>query len=657
MKKREIFAQGLLLALLGLDALSKSLAFASGQYWANPGVMLGHLSDLPRHLLLLGLSSLCGFLFVVYVALMLFLHPRVYGMKLGIVFILAGIMGNVVDKLWRGWTLDWITFPWVSGERVAFNLADAYLWVGTLVVAWWLLKRESSLWYPGEQRRRVWHAPREQLGFILRFCSVVLAVEVLLGLVCVAFVRHLLTGLAPGPQLDLLRQFVALYLSLALLFLALCSVIALWFSHRLFGPLVAFENYLVEQRTGGRQELRLREGDMLKRLETIARRLGPGLSVFLAAFCYTPHSWAYPQYIGLQYTSCLTCHYNPLGNGPINDYGRGVAATAIAGRWGVDEDTSEEALVKNSAFPGIDPEKNSWLRPFIGYRGLGLESNAFTGERQRRWINMQLDAAITLKGGARDQYVASFMLGTKPLVAAESQNLLESKSYSREHYLGWRPTQQLGVYVGKMDKAFGLRIPDHNLSSRRATRVAQFDQVHGALVHWVGEKLEGALHYFVGDLNEQDEDLRDKGFSGNFEWGVTERQRLGASFMRSATTADTRTVMAIHDRIGFGKGHSVMAELGQIKREPEAGAATTSRYGLLQTHLLALRGFWVTGTFDYYRRDTSVEEESFGVGPGIQWFPRQKWEVRLDLINRRLFSESTAAEDSWQALAQVHLWL
>lgn len=655
MKKREIFAQLLLVFLLLLDIFSKSLAFEGGSYWANPGIMLGFLSDLPRHLLILSLSALGGFLFVIYVALMLFWHPRVFGMKLGIVFILAGILGNVIDKLSRGWTLDWITFPWASGQSVAFNLADIYLWTGCLVVSWWLLKGEA-VWFQGPERRRIWHSPREQLAFIVRFCSVVVAVEVLLGLVSAAFVRYLVSSQFLTIQGNFLRQFLGLYVSAALLLLALCFMIGLWFSHRLFGPLVAFENYLFESREGGRKDFRLREGDMLKRLETIARRLGPGL-VFLILLSWSPTSFAYPHYIGLQYTSCLTCHYNPLGNGPINDYGRGVAATAIAGRWGVEEGLGEEDLVKGGAFPGIDLEKNSWLRPFVGYRGLGIESNAFTGERQRRWVNMQLDAAITLKAGERDQYVASFMLGSKPLVAADSQNILESKSYSREHYLGWRPLQKLGIYVGKMDKAFGLRIPDHNLSSRRATRVAQFDQVHGALVHWVGESLEGALHYFVGDLNEQDEDLHDKGFSATFEWGATERQRFGASIMRSATAADSRSVMAIHDRLGFGKGHSLMAEFGQIRREPKLGDAVTARYALLQTHLMAMRGFWVTGTFDYYRRDTSLEEESLGVGPGIQWFPRQKWELRLDLLNRRLFSETTASEDSWQLLGQVHLWL
>jgi hypothetical protein len=69
------------------------------------------------------------------------------------------------------------------------------------------------------------------------------------------------------------------------------------------------------------------------------------------------------------------------------------------------------------------------------------------------------------------------------------------------------------------------------------------------------------------------------------------------------------------------------------------------------------RGMWVQTTLDYFRSNIEDEEEFFGVGPGLQWFPRQKTELRLDVINRRSFSETTANKDTWQLLGQVHLWL
>ncbi len=161
----------------------------------------------------------------------------------------------------------------------------------------------------------------------------------------------------------------------------------------------------------------------------------------------------------------------------------------------------------------------------------------------------------------------------------------------------------------------------------------------------------------MGDVHQKDEDLRDKGYSGILEWGVTERSRLGASVMKSEITSETLDIMAVHDRIGFGKGHSVMFEAGQIKRTPQTGDGSTSRYGFLQTHLMWFRGMWVQTTLHYYRRDTSEDDETITVGQGLQWFPRQKMEFRLDVLNRRNFSETTASKDTWQVLGQVHVWL
>jgi lipoprotein signal peptidase len=649
------------LALLGcilIDVVTKRLALAQGVYWVNNGLMLGFLSDLPTYLLVLSLSAICGVLFLVYVSLQMYLHPRLFGLKMGIAVLTAGITGNVIDKAMRGWTLDWIPVPWGTDEQVAFNLADVFIWAGLITIVWWLFRREEDIWFPGNQRRQIWHHPREQVAFGMKFVALVGGLCMMLGFFSYAFIRQIMAPLPPELAGDFARQYLVVLACLSTLFMTVAFIIGIWISHRIQGPVVALRLHVQAMMEGQQKEFRLRDGDMLKHLEEVARLVGK----LMLALLLPTTALAYPHYIGLQYTSCLTCHYNPQGNGPLNDYGRGVGATAIAGRMGAG-DASEEDLVAASAFPGINPQKNKWLRPFIGYRNLMYDNGAFSSDSQKRLIHMQLDANLTLKAGARDQYIMAFTLGTRPTEAAiasrDLNNLMESKSFSREHYLGWRPTPKVGLYAGKMDKAYGVRIPDHNLSSRRSPGVAQFDQVHGLMVHGVGEKLEGSVHYFVGDLNEKDEDLRDKGYSGILEWGVTERSRLGFSYQNSKTESLARTSMAVHDRIGFGKGHAVIMELGQVTNDPtqENAESYTSRYALLQTHIMWFRGMWVQTTLDYFRRDTKVEEESFGVGPGLQWFPRQKVELRLDVINRRAFSETTANKDTWQLLGQVHLWL
>lgn len=370
---------------------------------------------------------------------------------------------------------------------------------------------------------------------------------------------------------------------------------------------------------------------------------------------------AYPQFIGLQYTSCLTCHYNPMGNGPLTDYGRGAAATGVAGRFLVGDEKGLEDIAKGANFPGIDPAKNKWLRPMASYRGIAFQNNAFTKKKSSRYINMMLDANVVVKGGERDQYVMSFTYGAKPIIGPggrDGNNLWESQGYTREHFVGWRPNKAWGVYAGKMDKVFGLRVPDHVAYSRSMNRITPYTTVHGVMVHGMGEKIEGALHAFVGDLNEKDSDKRDKGFSGQFEYNVGARSRLGGSLMRANNKSLENDYIAIHDRTGFGKGHSVMAEVGQGRQKTVAtGDKSTNRWGFLQTHLMMRKGLFAMGTFEYWRPDTHDKNENLRAGPGLQWFPRTGWEFRFDLQNTRTVSENSASKDAWQVQGQVHLWL
>lgn len=655
---------GLLFALVGIDVLSKSVARASGRYWANPGVILGFLGDLPPYMTVLALSALCGFLFVVFSLLVLFLSPRLHGLKLGLALLVSGVLGNVWDKALRGWTLDFIPCPWFGGTMLAFNLADVFLWAGVAVVLWFLTHREDQIWFPGNQRQLILARPKEQFVLTGQLVILIVGPAGMMALFGLAFLRQLTQGAAPEFQSETLWQYGAVCLCLGLLFVALAVLAGLWWSHRLLGPVMAFDRYVDELMSGEKRDFNLRQGDRLKLLEEISKKL----KVFLGMLILCPLlGHAYPQYIGFQYTSCLTCHYNPLGNGPLNDYGRGMAATIVGGRFLVNDRTTEETLIKRAAFPGIDPTTNKWFRPTVMYRGLAVQRNAFQGKnKDSYWVynNMQLEANVVLKGGDRDQYIASFTQGTRPNGFEDANNLYESRGYSREHYIGWRPTQKIGIYAGKMDKAFGIRVPDHNLSSRKQQRLGQYDQVHGVMLHAVGEKLEGALHAFVGDLtnrhNKVDryQDLRDKGTSGWFEWGVVERMRLGASLMRQENTTYKNNQFAIHNRLGFGKGHSVMAEIGQNNQTVKAtNKETTSRWGMLQTYLQGVRGLFILGTVDYYRADIKSDDEQVRVGPGLQWFPQNRVEFRLDIWNTRKFYKDSAPKDTFETIAQVHLWL
>ena len=382
-----------------------------------------------------------------------------------------------------------------------------------------------------------------------------------------------------------------------------------------------------------------------------------------AALLISGGAWAYPQFISYGYHSCLICHYNPFGNGPLTDYGRALGASTIAGRAFRDTQTSDEELGQKSGFLWHEP-MNSWFRPTLDYRGLYLKRNYGATNEESEFIHMMASTNLVLKssGGTaefpiKDRWIAVFNFGYAPDPIAQTPGAKEQGNWrSREHYVGGRLTQRLGVYMGLMDKVFGVRVPDHVAFSRTLTGLAQNDQSHGIMGHYGHEKFDLGLHWFVGNM-DQDELLRQRGYSGMFDWSMTQDTRLGASLLSSKHEYLQNDMMAVHTKSAFGKGHSIMAEVGQVKKTTILTSKdVVSRYVFLQNHILLHRGMFLLTTVEQMVPNADKENKVLRLGPGFQFFPLQGFEFRADLYNSRSFSETSAAGDRWDVTGQVHLW-
>ena len=244
------------------------------------------------------------------------------------------------------------------------------------------------------------------------------------------------------------------------------------------------------------------------------------LIVGLSAFINEAH--AYPNFIGKGYHACLTCHYNPFGNGPLNDYGRGVAASALAGRLFVSDSTSDEDLSNRSGFLFSKPDPKSVFKPALDYRGGNINSSLETDDPQEKYVNMQIDATATANWGKQKEYIATFTYSVVPsnsLPAGQADYDVaagEDLTFSREHYFGYRfSNNSQGIYVGKMDIVYGIRIPNHTAFSRSSTGNDQYAASHGVVYHLGSEKFDLGLQYFLGDF-EKVEEARSSGFAGKY---------------------------------------------------------------------------------------------------------------------------------------------
>jgi hypothetical protein len=378
--------------------------------------------------------------------------------------------------------------------------------------------------------------------------------------------------------------------------------------------------------------------------------------LFLTSFLSMNSTWAYSQFIGFGYSSCITCHFNSSGNGPLNDYGRALAATEISGRlFGPDDD---EQAAKQSGFLG-SIDLPWWWRPSIGYRGLNYQQS-ISRSPQSRFINMQADLANVFRFDENDRIVVVTNIGYAPIPRNVSSDIPQAdKNFiSREHYVRLDATENLRFYVGLTDKAYGIRIPDHEAYSRRYTYNGQNDQVHGVTLNYNNLPVDFTLQGFAGNLQQQDATVRHKGAATTFEYEVAEKSRVGLSAQWIKNNYVEMLASSFLTRLGVGQGSALLWETGAIRVKPVSGATQTGLYTYFQPTMRLSRGLFFTSTAEYYTSDVSEDRTRYlRFGPGFQYFPMQRFEFRLDTWNERSFTPQTVSKETWSLLGQVHVWL
>lgn len=355
------------------------------------------------------------------------------------------------------------------------------------------------------------------------------------------------------------------------------------------------------------------------------------------------------------YSSCVTCHYNSGGGGPLNDYGRALSATEIADNmFGPDD---PDALAKQSGFLGT-VELPNWWRPSLNYRGLYLKQNVGHNE-QTRFIHMMADTSQVFRFDENDNIivVTNFGYAPKPRNISPDVPQADKTWVSREHYLRWQMFDTFRVYAGLMDKSYGIKVPDHEAFARRYTYNAQDDQTHGVMFNYNDLPWDISAHAFVGNL-QQNEDVRQAGYSLNMEYEVADRARIGISGETMKNQYNEVRAGALSTKVGVGSGSALLLETGIIDMQPKTGSGRTGFYAFFQPYLKFSRGLYFFNTAEYYTQDVIRDKTRYlRWGPGLQYFPFQRCEMRAEAWNERSYEAESVRDAEWSFLWQVHLWL
>ena len=365
------------------------------------------------------------------------------------------------------------------------------------------------------------------------------------------------------------------------------------------------------------------------------------------------YAQAYPDFIGYGYSSCVTCHYNGQGGGPLNDYGRALFSTEITARDIFPAGEDEEDIAASSGFLGSQPLP-WWFRPGAKYRGLWFETDPNSKTSTQQTINMQNDVNLTL------------LLDKKQKVIVEiTESYLHEPLYGhtnawfvKEYFVRWLATNNFALYVGQLDKAYGIRLIDHTAVSREPLGLGAFDQSQGVIAHWTYPKWDVAVNGFIGNEQETATE-KQKGFSATGEYEVQENWKVGASALSSKSGERSVNLVGATTRIGLSKGSAIIAEAGlhQFKDTTAGSSTVLGSYAFVETLINIRRGYNLLSVIEHTKdsiQNSSSDQMRWSFG--TMFFPLPRTEVRLMAVNGKTFDpENGGVPDNWSLQSQLHL--
>lgn len=367
---------------------------------------------------------------------------------------------------------------------------------------------------------------------------------------------------------------------------------------------------------------------------------------------------AYPEFIGYKYASCLTCHFNGHGNGPLNDYGRALWAAEIGGR-ALAFGRTDEQLGEASGLFG-SAQLPWWLRPGIKGRELVYQPNPPSSGANTRYITMQADFNLALLFDRDQKYALVGSYGYVPVPQRLDVPGAKSVStwISREHYFRMLYGENLWLYFGFLDKVYGIRHVNHTAYSRQKLGLGQNDQSHSVVAHYIQPTWEFTVDLFGGNFY-QDANLRQMGLSVLYDTEVKEAFRIGTSALYSTNKYIANTRLGVFSRYGFGYGSAILFETGLLKDAPKSGEAKTGYYLYAEATQRVVRGINVFMVGQMFKdRMEGNRPDNFKTGAGLVVWPAQRFEWRMELENGRQFTDNTEVQkESWLVLSQLHISL
>jgi hypothetical protein len=352
---------------------------------------------------------------------------------------------------------------------------------------------------------------------------------------------------------------------------------------------------------------------------------------------------AYAWMIRHGFSECGSCHVDPMGGETLTGMGRVMGETLLATRWA----SAPPTRLAEFAFGVPEPDD---VRFGGSFRALAL---SYFDPARTVAFPMQADV---YGAGFLGKFTFAASLGVSRASrryehASKARLLGDVRDegvllVSRNHWVGYSPSERVMVRAGRMNLPFGIRTPEHTLWVRSETQTdRESDQQHGASVVYAAGSFRGELMLSIGNLQLPDSRPLERGYSGYAEYVLTPRFALGLSSQLLVADRELNVDQGAYFRQGHGltvryvpwKPLVVLAEADAIK----STGASFGYVGMTTLDLEVLRGVHLAATGELLNRGESPDGPSPGDGNArvgawltANWFFGPHLDVRVDLVLR-----------------------
>ena len=241
----------------------------------NKGFIMSSFQGISKFLLEVVVSTLGAFLLFIYIFIQHLIGTHSLRLRLGLVFLVSGICGNVTDRLLYRMVVDYVWIDFGFFRTGVFNLADFVQWIGCGLLFIGAFAYREAIFPEKDSRSYTWVHSSFQIRYIFTFIFISLGFSLISGVFFHTY-YHFALSHAEGIPEEFYKTgpFMLTYIVITLQFCVTLWIVGRVLSHRLAGPLYSFEQFLIKMEKGEDPgKFKLRKTDEFNHLEELALKV------------------------------------------------------------------------------------------------------------------------------------------------------------------------------------------------------------------------------------------------------------------------------------------------------------------------------------------------------------------------------------------------